>query len=228
MKKFVFLFLPLIFLCSCQRTTSETWEDVKTAGRYIKKSFQALIGKEVDESRQFVSADEFSGPQSEDFIPLEDSDIKNAKSFAADKAVPQPKVSPGDRSGKVPGMDQFIDPPAQLASVFRLLHFETDNHVIKEKEDLITIARIANYMKKNPNSYLIIEGHCDKRASADYNLALGMRRAQHIRVLLSKQGVDPNRLYTVSYGKEKPLAQGDSKDVFFLNRRAQFKLFAKK
>ena len=58
-------------------------------------------------------------------------------------------------------------------------------------------------------------------------MALGTRRANHIRVLLIKQGVDFNRIYTVSYGKEKPLANGSSREELKQNRRAEFKIYKK-
>jgi len=226
MKKILLFSIPLFFLCSCQRNTTETWEDVKTAGSYIKKSVRALFGNEADESRQLASNQDFSGPEQDDFIPLEDADLSSQK-FAREKPIPQPAYAPGKSRSTTSGMDQFKDPVGKLKSIFRALHFETDNHVVKERDDLVTVARIANYLKKTPKAYLVIEGHCDQRASADYNLALGMRRAQHIRVLLTKQGVNPDKLYTISYGKEKPVSLGSSKQDYFRNRRAQFKLFVK-
>ncbi len=224
MKKLLFICI-LLLASSCQRNGSETWEDVKTAGRYIKKSFNAVLGKD-EESRQFTSQEDFSGPKKEEFIALEDSDL-NAQKFTADAPIAQPAAPPSEILSKTSGSDQFDIPPSYLNTTFKLLHFDTDDHVIKEKEDLIVIARIANYMKQHPNAYVLIEGHCDQRASADYNLPLGMRRAQHIRVLLVKQGVNPDHLYTVSYGKEKPVSLGNSSKDFFQNRRAQFKLFVK-
>jgi peptidoglycan-associated lipoprotein len=73
----------------------------------------------------------------------------------------------------------------------------------------------------------LIEGHTDERASASYNLALGMRRANHIRQLLVKNGVSLNRIYTVSRGKEQPFALGHTPDDWKQNRRGEFKIFEK-
>jgi peptidoglycan-associated lipoprotein len=86
---------------------------------------------------------------------------------------------------------------------------------------------IASYMKKNPNVYLLVTGHCDERASAGYNLALGMRRSNYIRSLLVKNGVDLNRIYTVSRGKEEPVSMGHSPEDWKQNRRAEFKIYEK-
>ena len=111
------------------------------------------------------------------------------------------------------------------ASIFKMINFETDEHIVREKKDLLSVQNIANYMKKNPNAYLIIEGHCDERASAAYNMALGTRRANHVRVLLIRQGINFNRIYTVSHGKEKPLALGHAPQDWQENRRSEFKIY---
>jgi peptidoglycan-associated lipoprotein len=89
----------------------------------------------------------------------------------------------------------------------------------------LSIQKIATYLKKNPSIYLNIEGHCDERASAAYNMALGLRRANHVRVLLIKQGIDFNRIYTVSHGKEKPKSLGHAEEALSQNRRAEFKIY---
>lgn len=216
MKHRIFLIIFCIVLSGCERNSSEAWEDVKTAGRYVKKSVQALFGYDVDESRQLASNDDFSGPDESDFIPLEDSDIKK-NAYALDYPLEQPEDLP------IP-TKKAKKASKGTKTIFNLLHFETDSHVITAKEDLITIDRVAAFLKKKPQAKLIIEGHCDQRASADYNIALGMRRAQHVRVLLAKKGVKPHQLYTVSYGKEKPVSKGKSSDELRKNRRAEFKL----
>lgn len=218
-KNFIFLSLIAFMLTGCQTTSNSAWESVKTAGRYVGKGFQALWGSDED-SRLISSEDEFVGPNDGDFIPLEDNDL-DIKRSPTQKTTTQKRFV---AKTEVPNLESFKDPSDKLNSIFRLIHFKTDDHVIYEKEDLVTVSRIANYLKKNPNAYLIVEGHCDERASAAYNMALGMRRANHIRVLLGKQGIDVNRVYTVSCGKEKPLKLGHTAHDFQINRRAQFKI----
>jgi peptidoglycan-associated lipoprotein len=215
------IILLVCLLASCSRTTSETWEDMKTAGRHIQRGLKSLWGGDY-ESRQIASNEEFYGPEDE-FVPLNDEDFsKEATSLSS---IPKKTVKrQSTASAGIVDLDSFASPNAKMQNIFRTIHFSTDDHVVRDHQDLVTVARIANYMKKHRNSYLIVEGHCDKRASADYNMALGMRRAHHIRVLLAKQGVDSSRIYTISYGKEKPVAYGDTKDAFFKNRRAQFKI----
>ena len=209
----------LFLLTSCEKSNN-TWENVKTAGRYFQKSFDSLMGKEYN-SEWVQNQNEFIGPD-EEFIPLSDKDLKKAY---GDNAVPQPKKSPGDFGSGIPGFSNFKNPNN---SIFSLVHFDTDDHILRNKEDLLAIQKIASYLIRNPNVYVCIEGHTDERASAAYNMALGTRRANHIRVLLIKQGIDFNRLYTVSKGKETPIALGHSSNDWKVNRRGEFKIYEKK
>ncbi|HEX2582958.1 MAG TPA: OmpA family protein, partial [Chlamydiales bacterium] len=191
--------------------------------RYVQRGVDALIGKDYD-SRMLTSNEEFIGPNDGEFIPLKDADLKH--SFAAtDTALPQPQGIPGKKG--IPTLDQFYAPPESLQSLFSSLHFETDEFVLRDKNELQSIQQIAAYLKNHPNVYMVIAGHCDERASASYNMALGMRRANYIRGLLVKNGIDLNRLYTVSRGKEEPLVAGHTSEDWRLNRRAEFKIYEK-
>lgn len=223
MKKIVILFcvLTLFVFTSCEKS-SPTWENVKTASRYLQKGINSLWGKDYN-SYWVQNEDEFIGPDSDDFIPLNEKDLKSGFS-QADKNYAQPKDTFGQ--GGLPSFDHFKN-PTHLSSIFRKVHFQTDDHVLREKDDLITIQKIASYLQKNPNVYLCLEGHCDERASAAYNMALGTKRANHLRVLLIKHGIDFNRIYTVSYGREKPMALGHTLQDWKLNRRGEFKIFEK-
>lgn len=80
----------------------------------------------------------------------------------------------------------------------------------------------AAWMKANPNARLQIEGHCDSRGSIEYNLSLGERRANAVKSYMSSLGIAAGRLSIISYGKEKPLSNGDSESDHARNRRANF------
>ncbi len=84
------------------------------------------------------------------------------------------------------------------------------------------IAGNADWMKKNSATKLQIEGHCDSRGSIEYNLSLGERRAQAVKNYMTSLGIPAGRLSIISYGKEKPLANGDSEADMAKNRRANF------
>jgi peptidoglycan-associated lipoprotein len=85
----------------------------------------------------------------------------------------------------------------------------------------------ADYLKANANIDVQVEGHCDERGSRQYNLALGERRAKAVRDQLVAQGVAAKRISTISYGSERPLADGQNESAWSKNRRANFVITAK-
>jgi peptidoglycan-associated lipoprotein len=82
-------------------------------------------------------------------------------------------------------------------------------------------------LKKYPQWVVTIEGHCDERGTAEYNLALGERRASAVKTYMVSLGIAPDRLRTVSYGKEFPFDQGHTDEAWAQNRRAHFVITAK-
>lgn len=85
----------------------------------------------------------------------------------------------------------------------------------------------AETLRKYPTWVVTIEGHCDERGTAEYNLALGERRAVAVKTYLVSLGISPDRLRTVSYGKEFPFDPGHTEDAWAKNRRAQFVITSK-
>ena len=85
----------------------------------------------------------------------------------------------------------------------------------------------AALLKQYPSWTVTVEGHCDERGTAEYNLALGERRAITARAYLVSLGIPANRLRTVSYGKEFPFDPGHDESAFSKNRRAHFVITAK-
>ena len=98
--------------------------------------------------------------------------------------------------------------------------FDYDSARIRPSEDS-KLAPVAAYMKSNPGK-LVIEGHCDERGTAEYNRALGERRALAARDELVKLGVDASRMSTISYGKERPADMGHDEAAWSKNRRCEF------
>ncbi len=109
----------------------------------------------------------------------------------------------------------------EKASPFKDIHFDFDKSAIREDAKPV-LAAVADYMKKNKGAKLVIEGHCDERGTAEYNMALGDRRAESARKYLASLGVQAAVLSTVSYGKEKPLDPGHNEDAWAKNRRDHF------
>jgi peptidoglycan-associated lipoprotein len=78
----------------------------------------------------------------------------------------------------------------------------------------------ANYLKKHPETNITIQGRCDERGGTEYNLALGALRAGNAAHVLIYEGINPERIKTVSYGKENPLYTGTGEKVWSKNRNA--------
>jgi peptidoglycan-associated lipoprotein len=85
----------------------------------------------------------------------------------------------------------------------------------------------AELLRRYPTWIVTIEGHCDERGTAEYNLALGERRAVAAKTYLVSLGISPDRLRTVSYGKEFPFTPGQDESAWAQNRRAHFVITAK-
>jgi peptidoglycan-associated lipoprotein len=96
--------------------------------------------------------------------------------------------------------------------------------VSAEGRDVLTrdAAAIKNILAEFPNASIIVEGHCDERGSAEYNLGLGDRRASAAKDFLVQLGIPADRLKTISYGKERPQCTDSSEGCFQKNRRAHF------
>jgi len=90
-----------------------------------------------------------------------------------------------------------------------------------------TLDENAALLKRYPSWAVTIEGHCDERGTAEYNLALGERRAASARAYLVSLGIGSDRLRTVSYGKEFPFDPGHDESAYSKNRRAHFVITAK-
>jgi peptidoglycan-associated lipoprotein len=103
------------------------------------------------------------------------------------------------------------------------IHFEFDQYILSDTAKQI-LNKKAQWMKDYPAAKILIEGHCDERGSAEYNLALGQKRAEVAMNYLTSLGVSANRISTISFGKEKPLDTGSNEEAWTKNRRAHFVL----
>src|SRR5262245_39073481 len=98
------------------------------------------------------------------------------------------------------------------------VHFDYDSSVVKSAETS-KLRQIAEYLKANPSKALAIEGHCDEQGTEEYNRSLGDRRALALREALAKLEVNPSRLDTISYGKDRPVDTGRTEAANRSNRR---------
>jgi peptidoglycan-associated lipoprotein len=101
------------------------------------------------------------------------------------------------------------------------VHFPYDSSTLTEAARA-TLEKHALWLQSRRDVRVTIEGHCDKRGTTEYNLALGEQRARAVWDYLVSLGVAPERLRTVSYGKERPLDPADTDEAYAKNRRAHF------
>ena len=103
------------------------------------------------------------------------------------------------------------------------VHFKFDSAVVQDSEQS-NVSSVAQALNANPNAKLLIEGNCDERGTEEYNRALGERRALALREALAKINIDPQRIRTISYGKDKPVDPGHDEAAYAKNRRGDFVL----
>ena len=97
--------------------------------------------------------------------------------------------------------------------------FELDSYTIDAEDRMILDAQ-AQWLARYPNVRVTVEGHADERGTREYNLALGDRRANAAKNYLATRGVSPSRMTVISWGKERPVAEGSNESAWAQNRRA--------
>jgi peptidoglycan-associated lipoprotein len=103
------------------------------------------------------------------------------------------------------------------------VHFAYDSAAVRKSEQS-NLEAVASALSADASTKLLIEGHCDERGTEEYNRSLGERRALALRESLAKMGVDPSRVRTISYGKDRPIDPGHDEAAWAKNRRGEFVL----
>ena len=141
----------------------------------------------------------------------EDAAAAKAENVATAKTSDQaPDQAPTEAATKQAKIDIKIDG--------YLSYFDYDSAVLSQ-QTLSGLLFVADYLESNPAVQILIEGHCDERGTRDYNIALGHKRAEAVRKQLARMGVDPQRITTKSFGKERPAMRGASPEAWAKNRR---------
>ena len=115
------------------------------------------------------------------------------------------------------GSQPWNDPKSPLYE--RSVYFDFNEYTVQTKYQK-TLSAHASYLKANPKQKVIIQGNTDERGTAEYNLAVGQRRSDAVRKSLNLMGVSDDQMEAVSFGKEKPKAEGDNEAAWAENRRA--------
>jgi peptidoglycan-associated lipoprotein len=136
--------------------------------------------------------------------------------------VQQPTTTAGSSQATpqkpVAAITGYQDPMLQKRSVY----FDFDSNAVKDEYRGVIQAQ-SKYLADNRDKKIRIEGNCDERGSREYNLALGQRRAEAVKKVMTVLGVADGRIETISYGEEKPVAMGHDEAAWAQNRRADIK-----
>lgn len=129
--------------------------------------------------------------------------------------VPPPPPPPPPPAPRGPSIEELF------AQMVRPAHFDFDKYDIRP-DARVALTQNAEFLRHYPQVRVRIEGHCDERGSTEYNLGLGENRAQAARQFLVSLGISPDRIETVSYGKERPFCTEHDETCWQLNRRSHF------
>ena len=146
------------------------------------------------------------------FTACSDDEVKPAEPVEV-AAAPEPAAAPVEAPAPV---ENFKAENVLFAYDQYALTSESQSH----------LTALAEKLKASTTSVAQIEGHCDERGSIEYNLALGEKRAQSVKKFLVDLGIPDARLTTISYGEEKPAAEGHDEAAWSKNRRAEFVISA--
>lgn len=128
-------------------------------------------------------------------------------------------TKPAESAVKTVDLNANAVPPAGLG---RTVYFDFDSFVVKDEFRPI-VEGFAKYLGANKAKKMQVEGHTDERGSREYNLALGQKRAEAVQKSMLLVGATEGQLEAVSYGEERPAAQGSDEAAWAKNRRAELK-----
>jgi peptidoglycan-associated lipoprotein len=136
---------------------------------------------------------------------------------------PPVAIAPAPPAEPVPPPRREAPPPTEFRATagVRTINFEFDRADIRPGDAAILDAN-ADWLRVNPDRQVLIEGHCDERGTAEYNLALGERRALATKAYLLARGIAETRMTVTSYGFERPLCREKAESCWARNRRAEF------
>lgn len=197
MRKIVILLL-LFFLTACAK---QALEIPKTQGEVVLDKKEELALKET----------------------LGKNVTKNDKSHLEElqglKSLTPHDVSPDMIAKAQTSLSDITEEKSVLA---KKIYFSFDSYELNEDAKGV-LQEISKYLNEYKSLKIVIEGHCDERGTREYNLALGMKRAEVAKKYLVDLGIASDRIEIVSYGKDRPAVNGTGEEVWSKNRRDQFK-----
>ena len=205
------LLLGIVFVAGCAKKTA-LQEPVLQKERGVAKE-QAAMEQEAAEEKA---------------VAAKAAEEKAAAAKAAEERAAAAKAAPKEVQEKAVRVEAAAAAKAARELYeFRDVNFDFDKFNLREEAREI-LKKHAEWLGKNKNVMIVVEGHCDERGTTEYNLALGERRASAAARFLVDMGIDARRIQTISYGEELPLDPGHNEEAWAKNRRAHFVVSGKK
>ena len=192
MKRFLYLVIICFFLFSCAK--KEVPSVIETPTPVIEKS--------EEEVKKPEKVEEKSGE-------------KEIKVNATEEVFKPEEIIPQKKDKKY--WELYGRGSAPLLAIF----FDFDEYSIRD-DMWGRIKQNVKYLLEHPKIKVELQGNCDERGTNEYNMALGAKRAQEIKKVLIKFGIEENRINTISFGEEKPLCKESNEECWAINRRVDF------
>jgi peptidoglycan-associated lipoprotein len=206
----------------CGPKQVEPYNQQKAAKTDSGTFYDADTGTAVDDAAATGSGDYSPALESLPSSAGASADIQNSPNAS-------PAVEPLTDSGKGANFsddNQSVDykrKNGRSSPQMKSIYYDFDQSAVR-KDQIGKMEVNAQYLKKNPEAKVVVEGNCDERGTKEYNLALGERRAVSAKKYLSNLGVEASRIRTMSFGEERPLFPGAEESDYEMNRRSDFVL----
>ena len=151
-------------------------------------------------------------------VPVFMFTVSCQKRVQAQAPAPMPAPAPKPAPAPAPAPMAKMEVPAFMTE---RVYFDFDKSVLK-MEGQALLKKKAEWLKANSGAKVLIEGNCDERGTAEYNLALGERRAESAKKFLVDLGIDAKRISTISYGEERPVDPRHTEEAWSKNRNDGF------
>ncbi|MDD2539870.1 MAG: peptidoglycan-associated lipoprotein Pal [Desulfuromonadaceae bacterium] len=171
-----------------------------------------------------------AGCANKEAVKKEEAVVPPAAVEKVEPAKPAEEAKPAEKAAEAQPVQEAVTPaatpqaeqPAAAENNFETVYFDFDKSDLRQDARDVLSKNAELILKSFPNAKIQIAGNCDERGSAEYNLALGERRAKSAQKYLITLGVKAENLSTISYGKEKPAVLGHDEAAWAKNRRDDF------
>jgi peptidoglycan-associated lipoprotein len=209
---FVLILCLGLFLVGCPKKTVKFSREQPSAQK-SEEARRLEAEQAAKEARKAKEAREAQEAKDRELARIKEEEAKLAQGRELEKSLVAKK-------------ERGIEGEVFESKLLKDIRFDYDKYEIRREDEEI-LRENAAFLKKNPKMKIQIEGHCDERGTAEYNLALGERRANSTKKYLVSLGITSDRISTISYGEERPLDPRSNEEAWAKNRRAHIVVLSK-